>query len=289
MDHPTAEKRIIALGSWLESPPGNYIRAWEQARLDALVADIFGFNAMQIGLPEVNGLAANRMPHQWLSDTQLPAEPGQGQDKAQNRVVVVHDFAELPFASHSLDLVLLPHVLEFAEEPHQVLREVERVLIPEGQLIITGFNPASMWGVRQLAGRLTGAHLLPLDGEFISVPRLKDWLKLLNMEVNRGHFGCYAPPCRTEKWLERFAFMEKAGDRWWPYLGAVYVVQAIKRIKGMRLVGPAFKLRGARSPATVPAVNQVQQQQLPHRSRASHPLPAQGQQAAPARAVITEE
>ena len=255
-DHQTAERRIIALGPWLASPAGAYVRAWEQARLDALVADIFGFNAVQIGLPQVHGLAANRMPCQWLTDTQLPAADSEGHGK---RVVVVHDFAELPFASQSLDLVLLPHVLEFTPEPHQVLREVERVLIPEGQLIITGFNPASMWGLRQVAGRLTGAHFLPMDGEFISVPRLKDWLKLLNMEVNRGHFGCYAPPCRTQKWLDRFAFMEKAGDRWWPYLGAVYTVQAIKRIKGMHLVGPAFSRR-VRARATVPAVNQVNKQ-----------------------------
>jgi hypothetical protein len=152
---------------------------------------------------------------------------------------------------------VLPHVLEFAAEPHQVLREVERVLIPEGQVIICGFNPASMWGLRQSMGRLTGAHFLPMNGEFISVPRLKDWLKLLNMEVNRGHFGCYAPPCMTDKWLQRFRFMEKAGDRWWPYFGALYVVQAIKRVKGMRLVGPAWQSPVVGVRAGVPATNKM--------------------------------
>jgi SAM-dependent methyltransferase len=252
MDHQSTERGIIALDPWLLSPAGLYLMGWEQARLDALTADIFGFNAIQLGMPQLHGLAANRMPHKWLTDTQLP--PGR-----EVPVVVVHDFTELPFASQSLDLVLLPHVLEFSSDPHQVLREVERVLIPEGQIIISGFNPASMWGLRQVAGRLTGAHFLPLDGEFISVARLKDWLKLLNMEVNRGHFGCYAPPFRTNKWRNRFAFMEKAGDRWWPYLGAVYVVQAIKRVKGMRMVGPAWSKASSRSRQAVPATNQVQQ------------------------------
>ena len=175
----------------------------------------------------------------------------------ERQVVLVHDFAELPFATQSLDLVVLPHVLEFATEPHQVLREVERVLIPEGQVIVCGFNPVSLWGMRQVGGRMTGAHFLPLDGEFISVPRLKDWLKLLNMEINRGHFGCYAPPCATDKWLERFAFMEKAGNRWWPYLGALYIVQAIKRVKGMRLIGPAWEKRSARVQQAVPATNRM--------------------------------
>ncbi|WP_019140598.1 class I SAM-dependent methyltransferase [Noviherbaspirillum massiliense] len=254
MEASLAEKSIIALGSWLETPTGSYVRAWQQARLDMLTADIFGFNALQIGLPQINALQANRMPHKWLTDTHLPSVATDG---TRMPVVVVHDFAELPFASQSLDLVVLPHVLEFTDEPHQVLREVERVLIPEGQLIICGFNPASLWGLRQVTARLSGAHFLPQNGEFISLPRLKDWLKLLNMEVNRGHFGCYAPPCMTEKWLRRFMFMETAGDRWWPYLGAVYIVQAIKRIRGMRLIGPAWTTRRAKARQGVPATNKI--------------------------------
>jgi SAM-dependent methyltransferase len=245
------------LGPWLEGPVGRYVRDWEQARLDLLTSDIFGFNAVQVGLPQINGLAANRMPNKWLTDTHIPARTA-GAECGGMQVAVVHDFAELPFATHSLDLVILPHVLEFAEEPHQVLREVERVLIPEGQLIVCGFNPASLWGARQATGRISGAHFLPLNGEFISVPRLKDWLKLLNMDVNRGHFGCYAPPCNTERWLRRFDFMEKAGHRWWPFLGAVYVVQAIKRVRGMRIIGPAWNRRPLHAPQGVPATNRSQ-------------------------------
>ena len=229
---------------------GCYVRAWEQAHLDVLTADIFGFNAMQIGLPQINALAANRMPHKWVSNTDRPVAP-------DLQVAVTHDFSELPFASQSLDLVILPHVLEFAAEPHQVLREVERVLIPEGRLIVCGFNPASLWGLRQLAGEVAGAHFLPPDGEFIRLSRLRDWLKLLNMEVNRGHFGCYAPPFATDKWLRRYAFMEKAGQRWWPYLGAVYIVQAVKRVKGMRLIGPVWTKNTAKIPNSVPATNKT--------------------------------
>lgn len=254
MDHPSAEKAIIALGPWLETPAGIYLRKWQQARLDLLIADIFGFNAVQIGLPQINALKDSRMPNKWHTDVRIPNSESEGRPS----IVVVHDFAELPFASQSLDLVVLPHVLEFAAEPHQILREVERVLIPEGQVIVCGFNPASMWGLRQLAGRVSGAHFLPQDGEFISLPRLKDWLKLLSMEVNRGHFGCYAPPCNTDKWLNRFSFMERVGDRWWPYLGAVYVVQAIKRVRGMRLIGPAWSTQRVSARRGVPATNRIQ-------------------------------
>ncbi len=256
------QNSIISLAPWFNTPAGEYAKAWEQARLDELTADIFGFNAVQLGLPQIDALAANRMPNRWVTDSMLPA-PGVPYAVGERQVVLVHDFAELPFASQSLDLVVLPHVLEFAAEPHQVLREVERVLIPEGQVIVCGFNPVSLWGGRQAAGRLTGAHFLPLHGEFISVPRLKDWLKLLNMEINRGHFGCYVPPCATATWLQRFAFMEKAGNRWWPYLGALYIVQAIKRVKGMRLIGPAWQTRRAGLPVGVPATNRMQSQAAP--------------------------
>lgn len=254
MSESSLQKPIIALGSWLDTPAGRRVRQWEQDRLNGLTADIFGFNAVQIGLPQINALHANRMPNKWLTDTFIPpSEVAEG----TMPVVVVHDFSDLPFASQSLDLIVLPHVLEFAEEPHQVLREVERVLIPEGQVIICGFNPASLWGMRQAVGRLSGAHFMPGDGEFISLYRMKDWLKLLNMEVSRGHFGCYVPPCHTDKWLDRFDFLNRAGDRWWPALGAVYIVQAIKRVRGMRLIGPVWKTRRAAAAKGVPATHRI--------------------------------
>jgi SAM-dependent methyltransferase len=249
-----AGKPIIALGSWLQTPMGNYVRAWEQAYLDTLTTDIFGFNAVQIGLPELHTLDANRMPYRWITDILPPASNAR---KPVLPMVVMQDFAELPFASQSLDLVVLPHILEFAAEPHQILREVERVLIPEGQLIICGFNPASLWGARRSLSRILGKGFLPEQGEFISMPRIKDWLKLLNMEVDRGYFGCYAPPCATEKWLARFDFMESAGARWWPYLGAVYIVQAVKRVHGMHLIGPAWEKKRTKATNAVPATHRI--------------------------------
>jgi SAM-dependent methyltransferase len=255
MDSAVSEKSIIALDLWLQSQAGTYVRAWEQNCLDELTADIFGFNALQIGVPQINALAANRMPNKWQAATRTSTADELAASHGSKQIAVAVDFAELPFASQSLDLVVLPHVLEFAAEPHQVLREVERVLIPEGQVIICGFNPASLWGVRQGVGKITSSDYLPEAGEFISLPRLKDWLKLLNLGVSRSHFGCYAPPFRTTHWLDRFALMESAGQRWWPYLGAVYIVHAIKRVKGMRLIGPSWNKKTAKSTHTVPATN----------------------------------
>ncbi|PRC91085.1 class I SAM-dependent methyltransferase [Solimicrobium silvestre] len=255
MEEKNNQNCNIDLDAWLKQPSGIYVRAWEQTVLDKLTADIFGFNAVQIGLPQIDCLAASRMPNKWLAnDTLLPNSP--------NKIALLHDFEDLPFDTQSLDLIVLPHVLEFAAEPHQILREVERVLIPEGRLIICGFNGASLWGARQTVGRFSGRYFLPKSAEFISLLRLKDWLKLLNMEVDRGHFGCYAPPLDNQKWLQRFHFMEPAGERWWPYLGAAYIVQAIKRVKGMHLIGPAWKNKRLLVPNAVPVTNRHHSDQL---------------------------
>ncbi|MCX8003991.1 MAG: class I SAM-dependent methyltransferase [Burkholderiaceae bacterium] len=235
---------IFPLWDFLRQPPGRYLLAWEQRQYDAAVADIFGYHALQLGLPELDALRENRMPLRFCVSDRL--RPELNVMSGHTQVAVIARFDELPFASQSLDLVVMPHVLEFADDPHQVLREVDRVLVPEGHVVITGFNPASLWGARQYLARLGATPFLPREGQFIALPRLKDWLKLLSFEVNRGRFGCYAPACRSDRWLARCAFMEKAGDRWWPVLGSVYMLTAIKRVRGMRLVGLARNWRAER-------------------------------------------
>ena len=78
---------------------------------------------------------------------------------------------------------------------------------------------------------------------------------MLNMEVDRGHFGCYVPPLNNQTWLQRCHFMEAAGARWWPVFGAAYIVQAVKRVKGMHLIGPAWKKKKVAVPSAVPVTN----------------------------------
>jgi SAM-dependent methyltransferase len=236
--------QIIGLHDWFQTPPGRYLLAWERAQLDLAVADIFGFHALQLGLTELDALAANRMPHRWLA-TQVAA-PG---------AAIVTDFSALPFPANIMDLVVLPHSLELAPDPHTTLREVERVLVPEGRVVICGLNPVSLWGLRQRRTHLYhrfgfGKMFLPQE-EFIGYWRLRDWLRLLGFEVEVGRFGCYRPSLSSEKWLQRFAWMDRAGDRWWPILGAVYFLVAVKRVHGMTLLSPAWK--ASRALASAPA------------------------------------
>jgi SAM-dependent methyltransferase len=247
----------LTFSEFLASPPGRYVLQWEQAYLDRTVADIFGYHAVQLGVPEIDTLSENRMPLRLgvsdrLIDERAVAQSSSG-PMGERRVAVITRFEELPFATQSIDLVVMPHILEFAQEPHQVLREVDRVLVPEGHVIITGFNPASLWGLRQALVRAGAGAYLPRDGQFISLPRIKDWLKLLSFETNRGRFGCYAPWAGSDRWLSRWSFLEKAGDRWWPVFGSVYLLSAVKRVRGMRLIGPAWKRKDERRVALAPA------------------------------------
>jgi SAM-dependent methyltransferase len=268
----TQGRSIIDLPLWLRTPPGRFLLDWERARIEAHVADVFGFHALQLGLGELDALQANRMPHRWLALPVVPGDPPAGVVVGPQDSVVPGagprrapslscDFDALPFPSQSVDLVVLPHTLELAADPHQTLREVERVLVPEGRLVVLGFNPTSLWGARQWSGRWArrvgllhadARPYLPCASEPIGHRRLRDWLRLLGFEIEGGGFGCYRPALRSQAWFERWAWMEQAGDRWWPVFGAVYLVSAVKRVRGMRLIGPAWKK--TRKPRAAPAV-----------------------------------
>jgi len=217
-----------SLNKWFATPQGGYVLSREQEFFDRTVSDIFGFNALQLGLPDYDFLRSSRMPLRFSAGNQ-----------AGNDVRLI--CTELPFDCDSLDLAVLPHVLEFSEHPHQILREVARVMMPEGSMIVSGFNPRSLWGLRKTLGRISQSNQgYPWNGDFITLPRLKDWLSLLGFEVVAGRLAVYAPPFRQTKWLDRFAFMEAAGDRWWAVSGGVYFLHAIKRVHGMRLIKPQW-------------------------------------------------
>ena len=242
-----------SLQNWLATPAGQYLLQWERAQVDAAVADVFGYHAVQLGWPDIAGLQANRMPHQWLALAQ-PSEAAATQNPAVTALPVqaalITDFAALPFAEASLDLLVMPHTLEFSTDPHTTLREAARVLVPDGRVVICGLNPASLWGWRQHRGRMAqrvglgigvGSLYLPEGGEFIGYWRLRDWLRLLSFEVESSSFGCYRPAVRSAAWLDRMAWMDTLGQRYWPILGAAYCVTAVKRVRGVRLLGAAWK------------------------------------------------
>lgn len=218
---------------WLSSVAGQYAKAWQQQQLDRILTTVFGYHAIQMGLPQWPLLQASRISSQWCVASE-------GEYLADRKGLVIADAAQLPFDSQSIDLLVLPHVLEWADDPHQVLREAERVLMPEGHIVLTGFNPWSLWGLRE---RLPGMepHLPVSSFDFLSVPRLRDWLQLLSFDIQETCYGCYAPLCMDQVWLQRWQSLDTWGQRWWPIAGAVYVVSAVKRVQSVCMVGPSWK------------------------------------------------
>ena len=256
---------------WLMTPLGRYLREWEQAQLDAAVVDVFGYHALQLDAPELSGLQANRMPHRWYARAWI--EPDDVATDSLAACDLVAEGVALPFEANSLDLVLMPHTLELSADPHATLREVERVLMPEGQLIITGLNPVSLWGwqhraqalFRRLGWRVSDDAGV---GEWIAYWRLRDWLRLLGFEVQLSRFGCWRPALQNTRWLARLAWLDRWGPRWWPILGGVYMLVAIKRVPAGRRLGPAWKKTSRKVGAAVPAT-QRQHAVPPHRAHTS--------------------
>ena len=157
---------------WQRSPRGRRLLALEERELRRVLPDIFGRHILQVGNwgRGQRLLSAADMLHRAVLGTV-------GELDAQSLVQP----ERLPVLDRSVDAVLLPHTLEFSPLPHNVLRETSRILTDRGRLLILGFNPWSVWGVRQRLGLRYKAF--PPGARFFSPNRLCDWLELLDFEV----------------------------------------------------------------------------------------------------------
>jgi hypothetical protein len=121
-----------------------------------------------------------------------------------------------------------------------VLRESERVLIPEGRVVVLGFNSMSLWGVRNLVQR--GRGPVPWSGNFLSSFRIGDWLSLLGFDIEMQETMMFRPPWRLTR-LQQMSFMESMGRRFWPLLGGVFAIRAVKRVSTLTPLRPTWKRR----------------------------------------------
>lgn len=229
----TAEVELRqAVRTWFAGPLGRSLQAIEAEGLRALLPSLYAATALQLGhIGELDLLDGSTAPTRIVFDV-----------CAQSRCAGVRGVPEaLPFASKSVNLILLPHTLDFAADPHQVLREVDRVLMPEGHVIILGFNPLSLWGLWRLF--LFRDDAVPWCGHFLRLMRVKDWLALLDLEPTFGTMLYYRPPIERARMRERLEFMERAGDRWWPLSAGVYLLVARKRELTLTPVRPRWTRR----------------------------------------------
>lgn len=233
---------LAGLDDWYGSPLGFEVGARESACLQQMLGDVFGYYLVQVGVTESfrEALTASRIRHRVLIPCQqVGAQPGLG---------VVGDPTRLPLASDAVDAVLLPHTLDFVLDPRQVLREVERVLIPEGRVFILGFNALSSWGLVRLLHRRGGP--VPWCGRFLTPYRVEDWLSLLGFDVEQREHIVFQPPLRRVMGLGS-ASLERLGRHLWPAFGAVYVIRAVKRVSTLTPIRPQWPARRALVPGAI--------------------------------------
>lgn len=223
--------------SWLGGSAGGVLSRREQEEMNRILPELFGYHLAQVGCyPGQTLHEASRIGHKVVLRLE---EDGPG-----NAGGAVAAAAALPFAAESIDVALAPHVLEFAPEPYGALKELERVLIPGGHLLVVGFNPCSFWGLRRLAPWRRANS--PWNGRFHSAFRVRRWLGLLGLEpLETGRF-LFRPPLEQAALMRRLLFLEKLGKLCWPFFGGTYVILARKRVAPLTPI--KLPWRGLRKP-----------------------------------------
>lgn len=227
------------LEDWYRSPLGTEVAALESVCVQRLLNDTFGYYLIQVGMAESfrDALAASRIRHRLSMRCEQTSA-------AQGRTLVGLPNA-LPFGADAVDAILLPHTLDFWPDPRAVLREVERVLIPDGRVIILGFNALSAWGLWSL---LPGVgRRVPWCGHFRTAYQIEDWLSVLGFDLEVREHIMFRPPWRRAMGPSCAAF-DRLGQRFWSILGGVYVIRAVKRVATLTPIRPAWNRRRALLP-----------------------------------------
>jgi len=227
-------KRLCDLRAWCRQPLGQQLTAAEQELLRDVLGDIFGYHLVQLDPAcQSDSLAASRIVHrvvQSCTDRGLEQAPG-----------LLGRAEALPLQSDSIDAFVLSHVLELAQDAHQLLREIDRCLVAEGHLIILGFNPYGWWGARKFLFGWRGN--VPWSLRFVSLPRLKDWLSLLGFDTVRTRYLFPHPPWQygSGSGKNRITLWQRLHRDSWPLLAASYLLVARKRVTTLTPIKPRWR------------------------------------------------
>lgn len=224
--HSTAMNKDIpvssrsgALRAWYRLPLGRMLAEVELKALAEQLPTLFGYHLLVIDPPwECCTLKDSRIPHHVIQSVTHLTQPEAG---------LAGNTENWPILTDSVDAIVLPHTLELSSDPHQVLREADRSLIPDGHLVIIGFNPFSLWGVRRILSRNNGR--MPWGTRFQSLSRLKDWLGLLGFDTLHSHYLFQRPPVQNKRLLEKLYASRPAGGYGHKLLSATYILVARKR------------------------------------------------------------
>jgi len=241
----TVKTRATSLRSWYQGPLGRLLAEAEQAALVNELPTLFGYHLLVIDPPwERCPLDDSRIPHQVIQSIDPLTQSAAG---------LGGDTEDWPILSDSVDAIVLPHTLELSDNPHQVLREADRSLIPDGHLVILGFNPRSLWGVRRV---MTPGRRMPWDTRFLSLGRIKDWLGLLGFDTLHAHYLFQRPPFQSRRVLERLHLHGPSTGHGRKFLSAGYILVARKRTTVMTPLSSSAKRRRQLFPVGLPTSTQ---------------------------------
>ena len=216
--------------TWFDTPLGQHVLNTEAAVLDQLLPGLFGYHLAQFSVQDRVLFNASHIQHKFALHL----------DDVSDGVVAVP--SQLPFADDSLDVTVLHHLLDYVRSPHEVLRELARVTLPMGHLVLIGFNPISFWGLWQGVARFKGRA--PWTGSFIRPGRLMDWLNLLNFKIDRAQYAIYRPP--SARFPGRITDYSHGVSRNLNLpIGSVYVIVARKHVGGITPIRPVWQSRPA--------------------------------------------
>ncbi len=234
--------RSAQLTLWFSTEAGQRLLAVQQAALSTMLSRCFGCYALQVSpIPlAMSAFPAIAKCYFLIEKCQAPSTLQLPFNNICDAIMV--DMQTLPFESASINAILLHHTLDVYEHPHQFLREVDRVLVPGGRLILVGFNPWSLWGGAGRALQMASPWLplswrqicsrhLPWNMRYLTAMRLKDWLQLLNFEVD-DHQILMLNSC----------FMAWPFNRFFRQLGAVYVLSGVKRSSCLTPIRPRWSV-----------------------------------------------
>ena len=214
----TEKKGFASIDDWYLGESGQLLFNELEECISPILSTTFGYYSLQIGCPQLAGRLQQscRVKHQFTLD------------EIESEAKVHANPSMLPIASDSVDLVILMHHLSNTAEPHAVLREAFRILIPEGKLIIIDFNPVSLWGLRRfLQAWLEQA---PFKGHFYTARRIDDWMRLLGFDQDHFFRAGYLPPIQKPSFVQHMGWLEKGTRNWLPVLGAVNLLVYSKNI-----------------------------------------------------------
>ena len=199
--------------------------------MHAAVGNLFGYHCLQVGdLAGADLMSVSRILDRAVIDIDgsAPREP---------YPVISGAATSLPIDSHTVDVVILPHVLEFESRPHEALRDVSRVLVPEGHLVVLGFNPVSVIGLRRVLGYRTATA--PWCGTYFGAGRLRDWLTLLGFDIVDQR-PCFA----SGRGLRAESSGIRSLAEWIPpALASARLILAKKRVNAMLPIRPRWAPR----------------------------------------------